>query len=247
MNQLYDLAIIGGGPAGVAAGVYAARKKIKTVFLTGASRGIGKAIKNLLTKEGFDIIAPSRSQLNLADYGSVNNYLHKNKNLKIDILINNAGINFPQYVSDLDDSNIQNTIQTNLISPILLIRSLVENMKKNKWGRIINISSMFGVVARGKQVLYTASKHGLNGVTKSLALELGAHNILVNSVCPGFTNTELTLRNSPEKNAALAKDVPLGRFANPKEIANLVLFLISDKNTYITGAEILIDGGFTCR
>ena len=222
-------------------------KKIKTVFLTGASRGIGKAIKNLLTKEGFDIIAPSRSQLNLADYGSVNNYLHKNKNLKIDILINNAGINFPQYVSDLDDSNIQNTIQTNLISPILLIRSLVENMKKNKWGRIINISSMFGVVARGKQVLYTASKHGLNGVTKSLALELGAHNILVNSVCPGFTNTELTLRNSPEKNAALAKDVPLGRFANPKEIANLVLFLISDKNTYITGAEILIDGGFTCR
>ena len=222
-------------------------KKIKTVFLTGASRGIGKAIKNLLTKEGFDIIAPSRSQLNLADYGSVNNYLHKNKNLKIDILINNAGINFPQYVSDLDDSNIQDTIQTNLISPILLIRSLVENMKKNKWGRIINISSMFGVVARGKQVLYTASKHGLNGVTKSLALELGAHNILVNSVCPGFTNTELTLRNSPEKNAALAKDVPLGRFANPKEIANLVLFLISDKNTYITGAEILIDGGFTCR
>ena len=222
-------------------------KKIKTVFLTGASRGIGKAIKNLLTKEGFDIIAPSRSQLNLADYGSVNNYLHKNKNLKIDILINNAGINFPQYVSDLDDSNIQDTIQTNLISPILLIRSLVENMKKNKWGRIINISSMFGVVARGKQVLYTASKHGINGVTKSLALELGAHNILVNSVCPGFTNTELTLRNSPEKNAALAKDVPLGRFANPKEIANLVLFLISDKNTYITGAEILIDGGFTCR
>lgn len=223
------------------------KKRNRTVFLTGASRGIGKAIKNLLTKEGFDIIAPSRSQLNLADYGSVNNYLHKNKNLKIDILINNAGINFPQYVSDLDDSNIQDTIQTNLISPILLIRSLVENMKKNKWGRIINISSMFGVVARGKQVLYTASKHGINGVTKSLALELGAHNILVNSVCPGFTNTELTLRNSPEKNAALAKDVPLGRFANPKEIANLVLFLISDKNTYITGAEILIDGGFTCR
>jgi len=223
------------------------KKRNRTVFLTGASRGIGKAIKNLLTKEGFDIIAPSRSQLNLADYGSVNNYLHKNKNLKIDILINNAGINFPQYVSDLDDSNIQDTIQTNLISPILLIRSLVENMKKNKWGRIINISSMFGVVARGKQVLYTASKHGLNGVTKALALELGTYNILVNSVCPGFTNTELTLRNSNEKNALLAKDVPLDRFADPEEIAQLVSFLISDKNTYITGAEILIDGGFTCR
>ena len=223
------------------------KKRNRTVFLTGASRGIGKAIKNLLTKEGFDIIAPSRSQLNLADYGSVNNYLHKNKNLKIDILINNAGINFPQYVSDLDDSNIQDTIQTNLISPILLIRSLVENMKKNKWGRIINISSMFGIVARGKQVLYAASKHGLNGVTKTLALELGEYNILVNSVCPGFTKTELTLRNPPEKNALLAKEVPLGRFADPEEIAQLVSFLISDKNTYITGAEILIDGGFTSR
>lgn len=223
------------------------KKRNKIVFLTGSSRGIGKAIQKLLSKEGYTVIAPSRAELNLNDYGSVNNYLQKNKNLKIDILINNAGINFPQYIDELVDSNIHDTMQTNLISPILLIRGLIKHMKKNKWGRVVNISSMFGIVARGKQVLYTASKHGINGVTKSLALELGPHNILVNSVCPGYTNTELTLRNSPEKNAALAKDVPLGRFANPKEIANLVLFLISDKNTYITGAEILIDGGFTSR
>ena len=222
-------------------------KKIKTVFLTGGSRGIGKAIKNLLSKEGYNIIAPSRSQLDLNNYDSIKKYLKENNYLKVDILINNAGINIPQYIEDLDDSNIYNTIQTNLISPILLIRGLVKNMKKNKWGRIVNISSMFGIVARGKQVLYSATKHGLNGVTKSLTLELGADNILVNSVCPGFTNTELTLRNSKEKNALLAKDVPLGRFAEPEEIANLVSFLVSDKNTYITGAEILIDGGFTSR
>jgi 3-oxoacyl-[acyl-carrier protein] reductase len=103
------------------------------------------------------------------------------------------------------------------------------------------------VVARGKQTMYSATKHGINGVTKALALELGPHNILVNSVCPGFTNTDLVKRNPPEKNAQIAKDIPQGRFAEAAEIAELVLFLISDKNTYINGQCLVIDGGFTCR
>ena len=124
---------------------------------------------------------------------------------------------------------------------------IFEEMLKNKWGRIINISSIFGIVARGKQTMYSATKHAINGVTKTLALELGPHNILVNSVCPGFTNTDLVKRNPPEKNALIAKDIPLGRFAEPSEIAELVLFLISDKNTYVNGQSLVIDGGFTCR
>ena len=96
--------------------------------------------------------------------------------------------------------------------------------------------------------MYVASKHGLNGVTKTLALELAQYNILVNSICPGFTNTELVSRkNSSEKIAALLKDVPLGKLLEPQEIAYLVEFLISDKNTYITGDTIIIDGGFSCR
>ncbi len=141
-----------------------------------------------------------------------------------------------------------NTIQVNLIAPIRLIRGFIGNMKKNKWGRIINISSAFGIVARGKQVLYSATKHGINGVTKALALELAQYNILVNSVCPGFAKTDLVVkRNSPEKIATLEKDIPLGRLAEPSEIANLVEFLISDKNTYMTGSCIIIDGGFTSR
>jgi len=98
-----------------------------------------------------------------------------------------------------------------------------------------------------KQTMYTATKHGINGVTKALALELGPYNILVNSVCPGFTNTDLVKRNAPEKNAFIAKDIPLGRFVEPIEIAEFVSFLISDKNTYINGQLITIDGGFTCR
>jgi 3-oxoacyl-[acyl-carrier protein] reductase len=148
----------------------------------------------------------------------------------------------------MTDENIEDTMQINLIAPIRLIRGFVGNMKKNKWGRIINISSMFGLIARGKQVLYSATKHGINGVTKALALELAKDNILVNSVCPGFTKTDLVLKtNSQEKITLLEKDIPLGRLAEPEEIANLVEFLVSDKNSYITGSCIVIDGGYICK
>lgn len=219
----------------------------KTVFITGAGRGIGEAIYKKLRKEDYKIISPNRKELDLNDNVSIYQYIETHKNLKIDILINNAGINFPNWIDELTDDNIENHIQTNLTAPIKLIRAFVTHMKKNKWGRIINISSIFGIVARGKQTMYSATKHAINGVTKALALELGPYNILVNSVCPGFTNTDLVKTNSPEKNALLAKDIPLGRFAEPKEIAELVSFLISDKNTYINGQCLVIDGGFTCR
>ena len=219
----------------------------KTVFITGSARGIGEDIYKKLKTEKYKVIAPIRDELNLSNNTSMYQYIEAHKNLKIDILINNAGINLPAWIDELTDENINQHIQTNLISPIKLITAFVPNMKKNKWGRIVNISSIFGIVARGKQTMYTATKHGINGVTKALALELGPYNILVNSVCPGFTNTDLVKRNPPEKNALLAKDIPLGRFAEPIEIAELVSFLISDKNTYINGQCLAIDGGFTCR
>jgi len=219
----------------------------KTVFITGAARGIGQAIYKKLKTENYKIIAPTRQELDLSDNASMYRYIEAHKDLKADILINNAGINFPQWINELEDENIQKHIQINLISPIKLIRAFSRHMIAQKWGKIINISSIFGIVARGKQTMYTATKHGINGVTKALALELGPYNILVNSVCPGFTNTDLVKSNSPEKNILLAKDVPLGRFAEPVEIAELVLFLISDKNTYINGQCLIIDGGFTCR
>ncbi len=219
----------------------------KTVFITGAGRGIGEAIYKKLKTEKYKIIAPSRDELDLNDNVSIYRYIETHKNLKIDILINNAGVNFPSWIDELTDDNIDKHMQINLISPIKLIRAFVPYMKKNQWGKIINISSIFGVVARGKQTMYSATKHAINGVTKALALELGPSNILVNSVCPGFTNTDLVKRNPPEKNALIAKDIPMGRFAQPEEIAELVSFLISDKNTYINGQCLVIDGGFTCR
>lgn len=221
--------------------------KTRNVLITGGSRGIGKAIIKQLKSEGYKIINPNSRELDLSDNASVKSFIKKNKSLRIDILINNAGINNPQWINELEDKNLEQTLKINLISPIKLIKAFVPNMIKGKWGRIINISSIFGVVARGKQVPYVASKHALNGVTKTLALELGKNNILVNSICPGFTNTDLIKKNPPEKIAELVKDIPLGRLAEPEEIANLVSFLVSPKNSYITGSIIVIDGGFTCK
>ena len=219
----------------------------RIVLITGGSRGIGAAIATLLKKEGYAVIAPTRDTLDLKDDRSLEEFVRRHKRTRIDILVNNAGVNEPQWIDETTDENIRETMQVNLIAPIKLVRVVIPGMKKRKWGRIINISSMFGIIARGKQVLYAATKHGINGATKALALELAPYNILVNSVCPGFTATDLVLRNPPEKVRALAADVPLGRLAKPVEIARLVSFLISEKNTYITGETILIDGGYTCK
>ena len=221
--------------------------KKKVVLLTGASRGIGRAIYLCLKKEGYILISPDRSELNLLDNTSIDEFIQKYHKERIDIIINNAGINYPQWIEETTDQNISNTVQTNLIAPIKLIRGLVAGMKKRKWGRIINMSSAYGLLARGKQTLYVATKHGLNGVTKAVALELAQYNILVNSICPGFTKTELVMRNPKEKILQIESDIPLGRLADPKEIAELTHFLISDRNTYITGSTVVIDGGFICK
>lgn len=221
--------------------------KKKVVLLTGASRGIGRAIYLCLKKEGYILISPDRSELNLLDNNSIDEFIQRYHKERIDIIINNAGINYPQWIEETTDQNISDTVQTNLIAPIKLIRGLVGGMKKRKWGRIINMSSAYGLLARGKQTLYVATKHGLNGVTKAVALELAQYNILVNSICPGFTKTELVMRNPKEKILQIESDIPLGRLANPKEIAELTHFLISDRNTYITGSTVVIDGGFICK
>ena len=145
------------------------------------------------------------------------------------------------------DQNLSETINVTLISPILLCCRFVPNLKKNELAHIVNVSSMFGVISRGKQSLYSSSKFGLIGLTKALAIELARYNILVNCVSPGFIETALTLRNSPQKNSILANEVPLKRFAKPLEVAMLIEFLISVHNTYITGENIVIDGGYSIK
>ena len=126
------------------------------------------------------------------------------------------------------------------------MRLISEKMKKKKSGKIINISSIFSVVSKVKRSVYSASKWGLVGLTKAVALELAPFNIQVNAVSPGFVDTKLTRKIIGEKNLIqLEESIPQGRLANPKEIASVILFLSSDKNTYLTGQNIIVDGGYT--
>ena len=215
-----------------------------TVLITGGSKGIGKAIADLLIQENtYDVLTPSHHELDLSNRESIRTYCQKYP--KIDILINNAGINILGAVDIIGDDDMDAMLGTNLIGPIALIREVVPAMKNAGYGKIINVSSIWGIRSKENRTLYSATKFALNGVTKALARELGADNILVNSICPGYVNTELTQKNvPPEEQIKIKATIPLGRFAEPGEIAQTVSFLISQNNTYITGQTIIIDGGF---
>jgi len=216
----------------------------KRVLITGASRGIGKAVHELLSRDaGIEVLAPARSEMDLCSAESVGSYMEKHRD--IDVLINNAGINLLRGIGEIDDTAVKAMLSVNLEAPLRLIRHVVPYMKQVRSGRIVNISSIWGVRSKELRTLYSMTKFGINGMTKSLARELGPFGILVNSVCPGFTNTELTQQNlSSEEQDEIRKDIPLGRFAEPKEIAGFIAYLASEENTYITGQVLVIDGGF---
>lgn len=220
----------------------------KTALITGASRGIGKAIAQLLEKNGIEVLAPSRSELDLLSADSIKNFLQKNSGRQIDILINNAGINIIENINEISLENMQQSLQTNLVGPMLLIKEISQKMKEKKFGRIVNISSIWSEVSKPGRGVYSATKSAINGLTRAAAVELAADNILVNAVAPGFVDTDLTRKNnSPAQLEEIKQNIPLQRLAQVEEIAHLVDFLVSEKNSYITGQTIFIDGGFICR
>ena len=218
-----------------------------TALITGASRGIGAAIASKFAKEGINVLAPTRNDLDLSSGESINSFLSSLKQ-RVDILVNNAGINVLSGITEITSSNIQDTFQINLFAPIQLTKGISTQMMDRKFGRIVNISSIWSVISRAKRVTYSASKAGINGLTRTLAIELAPYNILVNSVAPGYVNTELTRKNNSEQEIKSSQNtIPLLRLAEPEEIAEVVFFLSSERNTYITGQVITVDGGFTCQ
>ena len=221
--------------------------KKKTALVTGASRGIGKSIKESLLNEQIEVISPSRNELDLSSSESINDFL-TNLSKSIDILVNNAGILKVGKHNELSSSDFQEILQVNVIAPFVLMSKLSDSMKENKFGRIVNISSIWSQVSREGRSIYSASKAAVDSLTRSFALELSSYNILVNSIAPGYVNTELIKKNNSQTELDyIKKNIPLGRFAETSEIANLVTFLCSEKNSYITGQVITIDGGYTCN
>ena len=231
----------------------------EVVFISGASRGIGTTIAESFAQLGYTVIGTSRSEfefenkqnnliplaLDIADRNSINNCVEylKDNNLKPSILINNAGITSDQLFLRMKDEEWDNVISTNLTGTFNLTKALIKNMIKNRYGRIINISSVSGLMGNPGQVNYSSAKAGLSGFTKSLAKEVGSRGITVNSVAPGFIETDMTSYLEGDAKEKLINEIPLKRLGSANDIADLVVFLASNDASYITGQTISVDGG----
>lgn len=238
----------------------------KSVLITGATRGIGKAIADEFEEAGAQLIltgtdSANINQLNKKYNGSQRRYytldfssslsvssfteILKNIN-KIDVLINNAGINILDNFIETEDDDFNKLVNINLKGPYLLSKQVAKKMISKNYGRIINICSIWSKITRPKRSLYTMTKNGLHGLTQTMAIELAKYNIMVNSLSPGFTLTDLTREtNTKEELESIANMIPAGRMAEPSEIAKVALFLASEQNSYLTGQNIVVDGGFT--
>ncbi|MDA9577876.1 3-oxoacyl-[acyl-carrier-protein] reductase [Gammaproteobacteria bacterium] len=231
----------------------------KVVLISGASRGIGAAIAMHLASLGYKVIGTARSEfkfdkpsdnliplkLDITCRESIKNCAAKLKeqNLLPDILINNAGITSDQLFLRMKDDEWDNVLATNLTGTFNLTKAFIKNMIKNRYGRIINISSISGLMGNPGQVNYSSAKAGLSGFTKSLAKEVGSRNITVNSVAPGFIETDMTSFLDEDSKNTIIKDIPLNRLGSPEDVSELVAFLAGDESQYITGQTISIDGG----
>lgn len=232
-------------------------------LVTGASRGIGKAIAEQLKADGATVIGTATTEggaekiseylgeggkgmcLNVTDPDSVAAVIKQISSDfgDVSILVNNAGITRDNLLMMMKDDQWNDIIDTNLTSIFRLCKAVVRKMMKARKGRIINIGSVVGSSGNPGQTNYSAAKAGLLGFTKSLAREIGSRNITVNSVAPGFIDTDMTKELAEEQKAALIGSVPLGRLGDPADIANAVVFLAGPDSSYITGETLHVNGG----
>lgn len=239
----------------------------KVVLITGGTRGIGKAVLEAFAKLGADVAFTYNSskeacetienqnknavgkvkgyQLNL---GNVDNITAISKKIieefgKIDILVNNAGMIKDGYLSILRKESITSVIEANLIGTMILTQNIIGGMMKRQNGSVINISSISGVYGNAGQCNYAASKMGLIGFTNSLALEVAQRNVRVNAISPGFIKTDMLNSVADGVKNDFIKHIPMRRLGEPEEIANVVVFLASNMSSYITGQNIIVDGG----
>lgn len=237
---------------------------MKNVLITGASKGIGKGIAYCLFNAGYKVFLTARntealsiiaSDINASyiscdlsnkdDLVRLENFIEENK---IDILINNAGEYIYSNIEDMDYKAILNLYKTNLAAPAFLCKSVTNNMKTNKWGRIINVGSISGVMGEPFASIYSSSKAGLIGLSKALALELAEYNITVNVINPGWVDTEMcsgSIESSDFSKEEIMNSIPQKRFVSPEEVAKLLLYLISEDAKGITGQSINLCAGLS--
>jgi len=242
--------------------------KNKTALITGGTRGIGAAIADAFVRAGANIIITGTRRegvdhriegLKEISKGAVEGWVVDFTDASatealsgqirqlpsLHILVNNAGTNLIVPIDEVKVRDLGQIMALNLHAPVLLSGAAAALMKRQRWGRILNIASIWSVITKPGRAIYTASKFGIVGLTKTTAADLGPYNILVNALSPGFTLTDLTQTTVPAaEQEKIAEQVPLRRFAEPEEMARVALFLCSDFNSYITGQNIVVDGGF---
>ncbi len=219
----------------------------RKAFLTGGNRGIGAAIQSELTRRGFEVWAPGRAELDLADPASITKFTKTHAG-EVDALVNNAGINILKPIPDFDPATWATMQQVNLAAPLALMQWAAPFMRRQQWGRIVNVSSIFSLVTRENRAPYSMTKAALNALTRNAAIEFGPDGVLVNALCPGYVGTEMTTKNNPPAEIERIKSlIPLQRMARPEDIAQVVGFLCSEENNYITGQAVVADGGFTLK
>jgi len=235
----------------------------RSALITGSTRGIGRAIAELLARCGAKVAVVGRDRAraeevasqvtgtakgfscDIADVASVTKLVEDvEKELgAVDILVNNAGLTRDNLLMRLKDDDWDAVIDANLRGAFVAIRAATRGMMKRRWGRVINIASVVGIVGNKGQANYAASKAGLIGLTKSVAKELASRNILANAVAPGFIETDMTAAMTPEARTTLSQQIPLERLGTPNDIAGIVGFLASEHAAYITGQVFVVDGG----
>lgn len=233
--------------------------KGKKALVTGGTRGIGYAAAQELRGAGFDVtVTGVRAggegptgcrylQVDFSNRREVEVFTRKVASMGFSVLVNNAGVNEVGLIEKVDPDVYDRIQEVNVRTPFLLSRAVLPGMKRRCFGRIVNIGSILGAVSKVGRSAYSTSKSALLGLTRAVALEGARHNILVNCVSPGFIDTDLTQRIlGREGMKRMALQVPLKRAAHPKEIARWIRFLVSEENTYMTGQNIIVDGGFTC-
>tara|TARA_B110000881_G_scaffold110776_1_gene97223 strand:+ start:84 stop:797 length:714 start_codon:yes stop_codon:yes gene_type:complete len=226
--------------------------------VTGATRGIGYAIAERLLKDGLEVIitgtkkngkhpaGSSYYQVDFLDEDSTNKFINFLKKQQINILVNNAGINKISEFSSIDIEDFDRILRINLRAPFQICQAVIPYMEKIKWGRIVNLTSVFGNISKEYRAAYSSSKFGLDGMTVALAAEVSEKGILANSVGPGIIDTDMTRDVLGDSGIAKLKgQIPMKRLGQVSEIASLVSWLVSNENTYMTGQNLMIDGGFT--
>lgn len=241
---------------------------MKTVIVTGASRGIGACVAKKFAEKGYNVVInynKSEKQArevaleveklggkallvkaDVSDPSQVKALVERAISVfgKVDVLVNNAGISISGLLIDMTDERIQELIQTNLVSMLTCSREVAKNMMSNQSGRIVNISSIWGVVGGSNESVYSATKAGVIGFSKALAKELGFSNITVNVVAPGAIETDMMKNISSETKEEIASETILQRLGTTKDVADAVLFLASDESSFITGQVLRVDGGW---